>query len=255
VKHAVSTLVALVAASAWGPSLHAGAPTPRPQSPTEALYQAAPLPAADQVGQGAPALPAFSGRWKLNVQDSEDARAKTRQSMDGRDPGGSSGGEAGRGGGGGYGGRGGGYGRGGGGGGGYGGRGGRRSGGGDGAAAASNRDPQGPRALLFNPPQQLTVAQTATEIAILDQDGLMRALHPDGKSYKVGAGEDEVKARWESDHLVVETKAKGGTKLTETYGLDPEKHRLTVVLNIEGGSRPALSVRRVYDEQKTDAQP
>jgi hypothetical protein len=83
----------------------------------------------------------------------------------------------------------------------------------------------------------------------------MRALHPDGKSYKADAGEDEVKTRWESDHLVVETKAKGGTQLTETYGLDAEKHRLTIVLNSEGGSRPALSVRRVYDAQKTDAQP
>jgi hypothetical protein len=99
----------------------------------------------------------------------------------------------------------------------------------------------------------MTVTQTSSEIAILDQDGLMRALHPDGNSYKSDAGEDEVKTRWESDHLVVETKSKGGTKLTETYGLDAEKHRLTVVLKVEGGSRPTLSVHRVYDEPKSAA--
>ena len=82
----------------------------------------------------------------------------------------------------------------------------------------------------------------------------MRALHPDGKSYKSETGEDEIKTRWESDHLVVETKTKTGAKLTETYGLDAEKHRLTVVLNVEGGSRPALSVRRVYDAPPSGAQ-
>jgi hypothetical protein len=239
VKYTVSTLVALGVALMSGSALHAG-------------DQAPPAPAADPAVPSA-SLPALSGRWKLNVQDSEDARQKMRQSMEGRDPGSAGGGGGGRGGGG-YGGHGGGGG-GRGGGGGYGSRGGRRSGGGESAAATSNRDPQGPRALLFNPPQQLTVTQTAAEIAILDQDGLMRALHPDGKGYKSGTGEDEVKTRWESDHLVVETKTKSGTKLTETYGLAAEKHRMTVVLNVEGGSRPALSVRRVYDEQKTDAQP
>jgi hypothetical protein len=109
--------------------------------------------------------------------------------------------------------------------------------------------------LLLNPPQELTLTQTATEIAILDQDGLMRALHPDGKSYKAGASEEDVKTRWESDHLVVETQTKSGVKLTETYGLEAEKRRLTVVLSVEGGSRPALSVRRVYDEQKPGSQP
>jgi hypothetical protein len=241
VKYAVSTLVALGAALAWGGVLHADPQAPPPPPPSQSADSATP-PAT-------PALPALSGRWKLNVQDSEDARAKMRQSMEGRDPGSSGGGYGGRGGGGG------GSGRGAGGGGGYGGRGGHRSGGGDSSAATSTRDPQGPRALLFNPPQQLTVTQTASEIAILDQDGLMRALHPDGKSYKSDTGEDEVKTRWESDHLVVQTKAKSGTKLTETFGLDSEKRRMTVVLNVEGGSRPALSVRRVYDEQKTDAQP
>jgi hypothetical protein len=108
--------------------------------------------------------------------------------------------------------------------------------------------------LLWNAPQELTVTQTATEIVILDQDGLMRTLHPDGQGYKSGSGEDEVKTRWESDHLVVETKTKSGARLTETYGFDAERHRLNVVLNVEGGSRPAVSVRRFYDQPTTDAQ-
>jgi hypothetical protein len=253
VKHAASTLVALGAVLAWAPALRADTQGP---PPPQTLPQAADQAAPPTTPPGTAGIPTFSGHWKLNVQDSEDARQKMKQSMEGRDPGSSSGGG---GGGGGYGrgGGGGGGGRGGGGGGGYGrgGGGGRRSAGGSGSTTQSSRDSQGPRALLFNAPQELTVTQTATEIAILDQDGLMRALHPDGKSYKADTGEDEVKTKWESDHLVVETKAKSGTKLTETYGLDAEKQRLTIVLNAEGGSRPALSVRRVYDAQKTDAQP
>jgi len=245
VKYTVPTLVALGAAVAWGP-VHAA---------TQAQAVVLPAPSEPSAPPPAAALPALSGHWKLNVQDSEDARQKMRQSMEGREPGSGSGGEA-HGGGGGYG-RGGGGGHGGGGhggGGGYGGRGGSRPGGGR-SAATANRDPQGPRALLLSPPQELTVTQTPTEIAILDQDGLMRAIHPDGKGYEAGASGDEVKARWESDHLVVETKTKSGAKLTETYGLEADKRRLTVVLNVEGGSRPALSVRRVYDPQNPGSLP
>jgi hypothetical protein len=219
-----------------------------------------PPPAPQAADKAAPGGTTLSGHWKLNVQESEDARQKMKEAMQGRDSGGSSGGGGGGGygrgggGGGGYG-RGGGGGFGGGGGGGFGGGGRRSGGGGGGSSSGSTRDPQGARALLFTAPKELTVTQTATEVAILDQDGLMRALHPDGKGYKSDTGEEEIKTKWESDHLVVETKAKGGTKLTETYGLDAQKHQMTIVLNSEGGSRPALSVRRVYDEQKPDEKP
>jgi hypothetical protein len=247
VRYTVPTFVALGATLTWGSAGAAEQAAPAQAALTE---QGVPAPAA-------PALPSLSGHWKLNVQESEDARQKMRQSREGRESGAGegrgAGGGYGRGGGGGYG-RGGGRGGGGYGGGGYGGRG-HRPGGGDGSAASPNRDPQGSLALLFNPPQELHVTQTETEIAILDQDGLLRALHPDSKTYKTGADEDDLKTHWEADHLVVETQTKGGGKLTETFGLDSEKHRLTVVLNVEGGSRPALSVRRVYDEQKPAGQP
>jgi hypothetical protein len=251
VRHVVPALV-LGAALVVGPSL-AGAQDEKPADPTPA-----PTPAG---------TPFLAGHWKLNVQDSEDARQKMQQSMAGRDGGsgsggGTGGGGYGHGGGGGYGGGGGGgYGhRGGGGGGGYGRGGGGyggggRSGGGDASGTSQqSHDPQGVRALLFSAPQDLTVTETATEIAMLDQDGFMRTLHPDGKSHKTESGEDEVTTRWESDHLVVETKGKSGTKLTETYGLDAEKVRLTVNLRAEGGSRPAISIRRVYDAQRPAGQ-
>ena len=67
------------------------------------------------------------------------------------------------------------------------------------------RGPEGMRAILEGA-QELTITQTEHEIAMLDVDGRLRALHPDGKGYKDSSGA-EVKTRWRDARLVVETQA------------------------------------------------
>src|SRR5262245_4988001 len=149
-----------------------------------------------------PAAPTFSGRWTLDTEKSEDGRAKMREAWAQR--GGRGGGP--RGGGGAGGGAGGGYGGGAGGGGPRGFGGGGRGGQGGGPGGDAFRETM--RTLVEAPPA-LTITQTPQEITILEEDGRLRALHPDHKEYK-GTGGEKIETRWDGARLVVETRSEHG---------------------------------------------
>lgn len=160
--------------------------------------------------------PDLSGVWRFDPSQSEDLRTKVRELRGDRPRGG-----GGRRGGGFAGGR--------------GGPGSPGSPGGDGGA--------GMRELL-DAPAALTVTQTATEITLVEEDGRLRALHPDGRPYKDSSGR-EVKTRWsEAGELVAETKG-GRGRVVETFTVAANPTRLLVTLLVELRGRP-LVVRRVY---------
>ena len=182
------------------------------------------------------ARPSLSGRWQLNARDSEDAREKLRQAGGGRrGPGGGlGGGERGPGGGGPRGG---------------GPRGGFGGGGRRGGGPGGGRDGGGPREAMravFEAPAEITITHTSAEIALLEKDGRLRALHPDGKGYKDSAGA-EVKTRWDDARLIVETRPERGPKVVETFALETEPRRLLVNVQLETPSGTPVTVRRVYD--------
>ena len=141
-------------------------------------------------GDEKPALeaptPSLAGRWKLNPELSEDARAKMREAREAA-RGDGSGGDNGRGSGSGGGGRA--WGRGGHGGGGMGG------GRGAGRSGARGGDPQDSMREVFEAPAEFTITPTASEVVILEKDGRLRTLHADGKKYKAEGGAAEVEAR------------------------------------------------------------
>jgi hypothetical protein len=171
--------------------------------------------------------PDLSGHWQLDPAQSEDARAKLREMRGDRPRGGGrfggGGGGGGRPGGGGFG----------------GGRGGPGGPGGGGPDAMRETL----REMLEAAPA-LTVTQTPTEITLLEEDGRLRALHPDGRAYKDSSGR-EVKTRWsEAGELVVETKGERG-KIVETFGALADPVRLAITLLVEARGQP-LAVRRVY---------
>lgn len=206
------------------------------------LSSQAPARAADKPAEeGAPvaARQQLVGEWKLNPELSEDPMAKIKAA---REEGGGSGGWGGGGGGhsGGHGG--GGWGGGGGGGGHHGGHSGGSGGSGSGAPRPEGAPPA--RSMMLTA-SQITVTNIEPEVTILDPEGQMRRFQADDKAYKDDAG-NEVKARWEADRLVVETKGeRGSTKETWTVGGDP--HRLTVLLEIKRASGGTVSVKRVFD--------
>jgi len=194
-----------------------------------------------------PAHPRLVGRWKLNKELSEDARAKLAEARQrGGRPGGPGGGGMGGPGGGGMGGPGGGWG---------GGRPGGMSGGrgGERGGMEGRQGPDGPgRArfqALLDPPEMLTITGNDAELTLDAGDEVLVRLHVDGRKYKQEGGRVETKTEWKGAELVVETKPlEGAGKVTTTYSLAPEAGRLQIVTRIESprGGDP-VSVKRLYD--------
>ena len=212
---------------------------------TALAVPAGPAAAAPQsTSDSAAAAPSLAGKWTLNKDQSEDARAKMHDT----------GGSGGRAGGGGFGGRGGGMG---GRGGGMGGRGGGAGGpgGGFGGRGGGDRDADGGNdganrggsmRSFFEPPESLTITQTAEEIGVDDGQRVLH-LHPDGKKIKSEGGGSETTTKWRGSELVVETKTERGRKIDSAYMVAPEKHQLYVTSTLEGRSGQPITVRRVYD--------
>ena len=210
---------------------------------------------AKPAGDAKPSAgPDIAGRWVYNVSLSDDAREKMREAR-----GGGSGGGYGGGGGGGYGGGHGGYGGGGmggrgggyGGGGGYGRHGGGGGGGRSGSSTPSDGDLKQGKSSVFNPPLELKVAQTETEIDVDDMVGKVRKLYPNGKKYKADDGDAEVKSSWHDGKLQVETRNSHGGAVTETWERVPDGSRLIVHVKIEGGFGK-LELKRIYDRETPD---
>ncbi len=118
-------------------------------------------------------------------------------------------------------------------------------------ASGGDDDPRGPR-RVSGPPEALTVAETGQEIAVEETPGQVRHLYPNGKTYKTDDGASEIKTSWRDGSLVVEKKNAHGWKLTEIWQLAPDRNRLRIALRFAGGSRPPLSLERVYDRAEPD---
>lgn len=174
----------------------------------------------------------LAGRWRLDSERSDDARQKMREAVErrrgGADRGGPGGGFAGRGG----------------------------RGGGPGARSGmGGGDPREALRPLFEAPVELAITPTESEIVILEKDGRMRTLHPDGRKYKAEGGAVEVQSGWDGGKLVVETKTEAGSRITETFEVAPDRSRLTVTLKLDGSRGPAVTVKRVYDAAETSPGP
>jgi hypothetical protein len=183
--------------------------------------------------------PSIAGAWTLNKEASDSTT--TQQSGDqGDDRGGGSGNRGA--------GRGGGYGRRGGGGGGFGRMGG---GGGGGAVRANPEDVARMREAmrdLANPSDHLTITQTDSMIVITSADGRTTRLSPDGKKIKDENTKIERKTKWDGPRLVSEINGLGPGKITQSFSVDPERHQLHVVVQMERGrSGQPRTISHVYD--------
>ena len=202
------------------------------------LTSRAPVRAGDKAADDGAAVAArqqLVGEWKLNAELSEDPFAKMRQAREeGGGGGGGWGGGGGRGGGGG----------------GWGGGGGHHGGHGGGYGHSGGGAQQGgqsggyARSMMLTA-SQITVTNVDPEVTVLDPDGQMRQFQADDKGHKDDAG-NEVKAKWDADRLVVETKGERGTT-KETWSVGGDPRRLTVLLEIKRSSGGTVSVKRVFD--------
>jgi len=185
-----------------------------------------------------PATPQLTGRYKLNMKMSDDARAKIQEAMshgsgEGGRPHGYGGGGPG----------GGGYGGGGmGGGGGYGGMGGRRG-------SEANRASM--RAVLEeaeDAPEVITITQKGPEVTLTFDDGRVRRLYSDNRKMNAQGDEPVRQAHWEGEKLVSEVQFKNAPKVRESYVLDAATHGLSTFVRFEMmmSGRPVI-IHRFYD--------
>jgi hypothetical protein len=135
--------------------------------------------------------------------------------------------------------------------GGFGGRG-RGGGGGRGADGGRGGDPeQMARARdamrdIMNPPEHLTIVQTENMIIMTGPDGRTTRLSPNGKNIKDDATKIERKTKWDGGKLVSEITGLAGTKITESYSVEPERHQLHLTVQSDNDRRP-MTIQRVYD--------
>jgi len=169
----------------------------------------------------------LSGRYRIVEAESENGREKLRKAMEGRRPGGPTPRE-------------------------------RPAGGGRRGAPDGAGGPGGPGArghgpaseslgALVEAPRAMTVTHTPTEIAVLEQDGRLRTLHPDGKPYKAEGGAVEVKTRWEGSRLRVESKGGRGAAVVEAWSLEPASGKLTIETTLEWPGGSPVTFRSVYE--------
>jgi hypothetical protein len=111
--------------------------------------------------------------------------------------------------------------------------------------AAPEDDPRGGQKTAQ--PVSLTITQTEAEVVVEEKPGSTRSVYPNGKTYKADEGASDVRTTWKDGALVTEKKNVQGWRMTETWRLSPDGKRLQMDLRVEGGKRPRMSIKRVYD--------
>jgi hypothetical protein len=203
-------------------------------------YKTAPVPASQ---------PVLTGTWKLNRDESDDAREKLRSAIQDREQNGSPGGMGRHGGMGGgmgggigmgipnIGGMGGGMGR----------------PGGQGRNSGSDEQ-HGRLRDLIQAPDQLSIAQKGAEIDLTDSENRVRALFTDGRKLekpKKDNSEAQVKAHWDHETLISEEKGPNGEKISHSYELTNEGKQLAETLTLESKKlNTPIIVRSVYDKSE-----
>ena len=195
----------------------------------------------------APSKTSLEGTWKLNRDQSDDAREKLRSAMQDRDQNTPMGRHGGMGGGGM-------------GGGGIGmgipGVGGMGRPGGPGGSGGMGRNPGSDEQRarlrdLVDAPEQLKVVQKGPEVDMTDPQYRERELFTDGRNTEKSkdAMQIPVKAHWDHEMLVSEEKGPNGEKISHRYELAADGQQLTDTLTLEGkGLHTPLIIRSVYDK-------
>ena len=97
----------------------------------------------------------------------------------------------------------------------------------------------------------MTITRTESMVIITTGDGRTTRLATDGSKVKDESTGIETRTHWNREELVTEISGLQGGKITETYSINPESHRLTVTVDAAGDRGVALAARhRVYDLQR-----
>jgi hypothetical protein len=179
--------------------------------------------------------PRITGRWKLDPEKSDDARARMRAAREeGQGDDDRGGGHGGR----------------------WGGRGtGRGMGGGSRGGRVAGHQSEEERAAMrdamddvMQPADVLTITQGEGDVTIARDDGRTLRLYIDGRKAREADGAIERTTRWDGPRLVSEIKVGDGPKITESWWLAAEGKQLqaSIRLQMPRGDREVV-INRVYD--------
>lgn len=217
-----------------------GQGTVRGQAPPGPLPQVESKDSTPPAGKAQPPKPAMKprtsimGGWKLDPDESDDARKKMQEARGNGNNGGYGGNRRI---GGGYPGGGGGY-------------GGRRMG----RPGESDEERQQMQEL-FSPPRQLTIAEAKkdVEIDMFDDRDRKRAYFTDGRKLQKSKDSNyqEIAAHWEGSRLITDEKSPRGGKMTRSFELSDDGTQLYETLHMTmGRSNTPLVIRYVYNQKR-----
>ena len=196
---------------------------------------------SEEPPKSAPSEP-LNGTWKLNRDESDDAREKLRSAMQDRDQNGPMGRHGGMGGGGvgigipGIG---------------IGGMGRPGGGSGGGRGSAGSEDQRSRLRDLVEASDQLKIVQKGPEIDVTDADSRVRLLFTDGRKIdkpKKDVTQTQAKAHWDHGTLITEEKGPDGEKISHAYEITGDGKQMADTLTLESKHlNTPIIVRSVYD--------
>jgi hypothetical protein len=109
---------------------------------------------------------------------------------------------------------------------------------------------------LLHPSELITVDVKNPEVDVTDDSFHKLAIYTDGRQIpkQTDDAHQEVVAHWSGSQLVTDEKSPLGGKLSRTYELSKDGHRLYESLHIDNGKSGSISIRYVYDATSTDVQ-
>jgi hypothetical protein len=109
---------------------------------------------------------------------------------------------------------------------------------------------------LVYPSTSLNIELKDPEVAVTDDQSHKLLLYTDGRKLQksTDSNQQQVLAKWNGTELVSDEKSPLGGKMSRTFELAQDGHKLYETLNIENGrsGRPVI-IRYVYDVTATDA--
>lgn len=110
---------------------------------------------------------------------------------------------------------------------------------------------------LINASETLNITQGKNEVTIAEGNLRERKFYTDGRAYQQPDRRGNLttlRARWQGDRLVVNTRLADGGKFTESYELAPGGRQLFVTVTSQDRRlKQPLVIRRVYDLEKPAA--
>jgi hypothetical protein len=101
-------------------------------------------------------------------------------------------------------------------------------------------------------PSRLTIVQTDTTVIVTTGEGHTTRLAPNGKKIKDENTGIERSTKWTADALVSDITGLGSGKITQSFSVNPDDHRLLVTITFPprlGGTEPTI-VTRFYDRDE-----